>query len=87
MKSYLFTVHYSHPTIVAAKAAANYENVIKIELAKDMREAPMQINSPIPLFITAALRTGISNLAATGALQADEIEEENPPPPSFLCTT
>ena len=49
MKSHLFAVHQSDPTIVTAKATANYENAIKTQLAKDMRKAPTQITLPIPL--------------------------------------
>ena len=68
IKSHLFAVHQSDPTIVTVKAAANYENAIKMQLAKDMRKAPMQIALPMPPFITAALCTGIADLAVKDAL-------------------
>ena len=83
MKSHLFAVHQSDPTIVTAKAAANYENAIKMQLAKDAREAPMRIALSMPPFITAALCTGIADLTVKDTLQSDE-REENPPPPSSL---
>ena len=83
MKGHLFTVHHSNPSIVTVKAAANYENAIQIQLAKDIRKAPIQIHLPIPPFITAALYTGITDLTVTDAIQPDK-REENLPPPSSL---
>ena len=68
MKYHLFTVTKSNPTIVTVKTAANYKQVIKIELAKDKCKAPMQMNTPMLLFITVALCTIISNLTTKDTL-------------------
>ena len=68
MKSHLFTVHQSDPTIVTMKTAANYEQAIQIQLAKDARKSLVQINLPILPFITTALYTSISDLTMQDTL-------------------
>ena len=60
-----------------------YQTIIQIQLAKDVCKLLVQINLPIPPFITAALCTGISDLTMQDTLQPDK-REENPLPLSSL---